>query len=125
MVDKRDPDSWTNGETPVGVNRVAQLLRESRPVPTGAELDGARSRAIARAARANRARRAVRARVAVLALTVMGLMVTITGTGMAISGISGSGSAGVAQYGGAPKGQVLGGHRAPSTSRVSVTRQLA
>ena len=42
-------------------------------------------------------------------------MVTITGTGMAISGISGSGSAETAQYGGAPQGQVLGGHRAPPT----------
>jgi hypothetical protein len=52
-------------------------------------------------------------------------MVTITSTGMAISGISGSGSAGVAQYGGPPQGQVLGGQRAPSTSGVRVTRQLA
>jgi hypothetical protein len=59
-------------------------------------------------------------------VTVVGLMVTITGTGMAVSGISGSGSAGVAQYGGVPKGQIRdGGHRAPSTSGVSVTRQLA
>jgi hypothetical protein len=52
-------------------------------------------------------------------------MVTITGTAMALSGISGSGSAGGAQYGGPPQGQVLGGHRASPTSRVRVTRQLA
>ncbi|HEY7151001.1 MAG TPA: hypothetical protein VH391_04920 [Solirubrobacterales bacterium] len=52
-------------------------------------------------------------------------MVTITSTGMALSGISSSGSAGVAQYGGEPQGQVLGGHRAPPTSGVRVTRQLA
>jgi len=126
MADQRDHDGWTDGEmAPSEAQRVVRLLHELRPVPTGAELDGARSQAIARAARRHETRRALRSRVAMLDLTVVGLMVTITGTGMAVSGISGSGSAGVAQYGGPQQGQVLSGHRAPPTSGVSVTRQLA
>ena len=126
MADKRDHAGWTDGgAAPNGALRVVRLLREQRPAPTDAELDGARSRAIARVAWVDQARRALRARVAILGLTVVGLMVTITGTGMAISGISSSGSAGVAQYGGLPEGQVLGGHRAPPTSGVPATRQLA
>ena len=126
MVDKRDQDGWTDGGgPPQGALEVVRLLETLRPVPTGAELDRARSRAITRVARTNKARRSLRARVAILGLTVVGLMVTITGTGMAISGISGSGSAETAQYGGPPQGQVLGGHRAPPTSGVRVTRQLA
>ena len=126
MVDKRDQDGWTDGGgPPQGALEVVRLLETLRPVPTGTELDRARSRATARVAKTNQARRSLRARVAVLGLTVVGLMVTITGTGMALSGISGSGSAGVAQYGGPPQGQVLGGHRAPPTSGVRVTRQLA
>ena len=126
MVDKRDQHGWTDGGAPPrGALEVVRLLETLRPVPTGAELDRARSRAITRVARTNKARRSLRARVAILGLTVVGLMVTITGTGMAISGISSSGSAGVAQYDGPPQGQVLGGHRAPPTSGVRVTRQLA
>jgi hypothetical protein len=126
VVDKRDQHGWTDGGVPPqGALEVVRLLETLRPVPTGAELDRARSRAITRVARTNKARRSLRARVAILGLTVVGLMVTITGTGMALSGISGSGSAGVAQYGGPPQGQVLGGHRAPPTSGVRVTRQLA
>jgi hypothetical protein len=82
---------------------VEERLRASRPHPSPAEFERAKRDMLARVAKPQRgprlfARVLAPSRVATTGLLVAGFLVTGASAGLAVSGISSSGSAGVAQY---------------------------
>jgi hypothetical protein len=79
---------------------VIRLLRENRPEATPLELDQVKQRARARVARPSRRSQRMKSRLAILSMLVGGLLMSMTGASLAISGISSSNDATVAQYGG-------------------------
>ena len=79
---------------------VIRLLRENRPEATPLELDRIKQRARARVARPSRRSQRMKSRLAILSMLVGGLLMSMTGASLAISGISSSNDASVAQYGG-------------------------
>jgi hypothetical protein len=86
---------------------VIDELRAHRPEATALELDGIKQRVRGRVAARPSGRRArsadlMKSRLAILATLVLGMVLSTTGAGLAISGMSGSGDAGVAQYGPTP-----------------------
>jgi len=86
-------------------HRVAELLRAHRPEATAPELDDVKRRVQARASRGRRRTgrgTLMKSRFAMMAMLVVGLLMSGTGAGLAVSGISDSGSAGIAQYGTVP-----------------------
>src|SRR5690242_6367842 len=94
-----------NHELPPDLAEVERRLRESRPEPTDAELarirlavevEMAHMEAPARPRRSSKV--LLRSRVAITSMFVTGFLMAGSGAGLAISGISSSGSAGVAQY---------------------------
>ena len=83
---------------------VIDQLRANRPEATPLELDGIKQRVRRRVTAQPSGRRArsadlMKSRLAILATLVFGMVLSTTGAGLAISGLSGSGDAGVAQYG--------------------------
>jgi hypothetical protein len=84
---------------PDELSAIEQRLRDERPTPTGDELDRVQRRVLssARAGKA-RSRRIPATRLAMISLVSGALLVGGSGTSLALSGISGSGSAGTAQY---------------------------
>ena len=84
------------------LTRIEERLRTERPAATGLELDQLKLRALSQARRpapANRTKgQLMKSRFALLLMMVLGLTMSTTGATLAISGSSGSGSAGVAQY---------------------------
>jgi hypothetical protein len=88
---------------------VADRLRAARPQLTALELDDISQRVRARGAARKRPRSAImKSRVTILAMLVAGILLSTTGAGLAVSGLS-SKDAAIAQYGGgAPQGDVLG-----------------
>jgi hypothetical protein len=87
---------------------VIDQLRAHRPEATALELDGIKQSVRGRVAARPSGRRArsadlMKSRLAILATLVFGMLLSTTGAGLAISGLSGSGDAGVAQYGPTPQ----------------------
>jgi hypothetical protein len=88
---------------------VIRRLRENRPEATALELDEIQQRVRRRAARPER-RQDMKSRLAILLMLVLGMMLSTTGAGLAIQGLSG-GNAAQQQYDEeeqSPPGGVLG-----------------
>jgi hypothetical protein len=87
-----------------GLARIADRLRAERPELTAIELDevGRRVRARVAAPPARRRTRSsfMKSRLAILGMLVAGMLFSTTGAGLAISGLTTSNNASVAQYGG-------------------------
>jgi hypothetical protein len=77
---------------------VIRLLRENRPEATELELDQIKQRVRRRAARPSRRSEPMKSRLAILATLVLGMLLSTTGAGLAIQGLSGGDDASVAQY---------------------------
>jgi hypothetical protein len=94
---------YTNGESaPVELTPVEERLRAERVTATPVELDALKLRAVRQAApAAPRFRKGawMKSRLALTVLIALGLMMSTTGAGLAISGSSGQGSAAQGQYG--------------------------
>ncbi|HEX2410884.1 MAG TPA: hypothetical protein VHJ39_06950 [Solirubrobacteraceae bacterium] len=75
---------------------VIRRLRENRPEATALELDEIKQRVRRRAARPER-RQDMKSRLAILLMLVLGMMLSTTGAGLAIQGLSG-GNAAQQQY---------------------------
>jgi hypothetical protein len=80
---------------PDDLQDVVDLLRDNRPEATALELDGIKRQAITRV---RKGRSSMKSRLAIMAMLVSGLLVSGTGAGLAVSGISGTDDASVAQY---------------------------
>jgi hypothetical protein len=105
---------------------VIDQLRAHRPEATALELDAmkqqVRSRVAKPARRRTRGNQLMKSRVVVLTMLVLGMLLSTTGAGLAVSGLSGD-NAGVAQYSQPPGGgggvlgdqdSGVGGNEAPS-----------
>jgi hypothetical protein len=80
---------------------VIRLLREQRPEATPLELDRIKQRARGRVARPSRRSQRMKSRLAILSMLVGGLLMSMTGASLAVSGLSSNTpDASVAQYGG-------------------------
>lgn len=77
---------------------VIRLLRENRPEATELELDQIKQRVRQRAARPSRRREPMKSRLAILTTLVLGMLMSTTGAGLAIQGLSDGDDASVAQY---------------------------
>lgn len=111
---------------PVELAEVAQELRDERPTATAIELDHIKLRVQSRTRRpAPKRERFMRSRLAMMAMLAVGVLALGTGTAGAISGLSGDGSAGVAQYN-TPNGQanIDSGNPAQTGNGAQTTRQL-
>ena len=95
---------YTNGENaPAELTPVEERLRAQRVTATPVELDALKLQAMRQAApAAPRFRKGewMKSRLALTLVIVLGLMMSTTGAGLAISGSSGQGSAAQGQYGG-------------------------
>jgi hypothetical protein len=78
---------------------VIRILRENRPEATPLELDQIKQRVRRSAAQPSRRSQDMKSRLAILAMLVLGMMLSTTGAGLAIQGLSQSNDASVAQYG--------------------------
>jgi hypothetical protein len=90
-----------HGHLPDDLAAVARQLESERPQPTGSELERVRQRAMAGEAGSKRNRKVrptMKPRLAMLSLLAVGILLMGTGTGLAISGISGSGDSSAAEY---------------------------
>lgn len=92
MSDRTEPDYEATD--------IERRLREQRPLPTGEQLDRVRRLSLSSAQRSLRPRLA---RMAMVSLLSGSLLVAGSSASLAVSGISGDGSAGTAQYRG-PEG---------------------
>jgi hypothetical protein len=92
------------------IQPIADRLRASRPELTALELDEISQRVRARVAARRRPRSAfMKSRLTIIAMLVAGMLLSTTGAGLAVSGLSSRGNAAVAQYGDQqPQGDVLG-----------------
>jgi len=94
------------------LTRVKERLRTERSTVTGLELDELKLRALSQARATKPVNRTkgqlMKSRFALLSMIVLGLLMSSTGATLAISGSSGTGSAGTAQYRTAPNDDVLG-----------------
>jgi hypothetical protein len=103
---------------------AARQLRDHRPEATMPEIERIKRRALARAGR--RPRQAawelrLRSRTAIATVLALGGLMTGAGAGLAVSGISSSGSAGIAEFGPtATQQQVLG----TSTGNTTTSQQV-
>src|SRR5215218_1580319 len=77
---------------------VIRLLRENRPEASDLELDQIKQRVRRRAARPSRRTQAMKSRLAILSMLVLGMLLSTTGAGLAVEGLT-SDDASVAQYG--------------------------
>jgi hypothetical protein len=95
---------------------VSELLRDHAPRLRDGELEAVKLRVLARAPKGP----AMRTRLAITTALVVGLMMSLSGVALGISGISSSGSAGTAQYstpgGNQPLGEEVPGQGAPGTT---------
>src|SRR3712207_1436431 len=86
---------------PEDLERVADRLRDERPRLDALELDAMRRRVGARSGRtasSTRRNSFMRSRLAITGMLVSGVLFSTTGAGLAVEGISGSGSAAQQQY---------------------------
>ncbi len=88
---------------PDDLQDVAELLRGNRPEATALELDGVKRQVRSRVSRAasGRAQKGstMKSKFAMMAMLVLGLLMSGTGAGLAVSGLSSSNDASIAQYG--------------------------
>jgi len=77
---------------------VIRLLRENRPEASELELDQIKQRVRKRASRPSRRSQVMKSRLAILSMLVLGMMLSTTGAGLAIQGLSSQNDASVAQY---------------------------
>jgi hypothetical protein len=86
-------------ELPRELQDVAARLRAERPELTGLEADQLHQRVRAAGSRTRTRRQMImKSRMVVTAMLVLGLVFSTAGAGLALSGVSGSGSAGDNQY---------------------------
>ncbi len=78
---------------------IIRLLRDERPEASELELDRIKQRVRMRAVRNSRKGQFMRSRLAMLSTLVVGILLSTTGAGLAISGISSGNDAGCGQYG--------------------------
>lgn len=94
----RNPDL---NRCPPDLVETMEFLERERPVATPLELDQMKTRIIARAQGTRRSGRKgslLKTRFAITMMLVLGILLSCTGAGLAVSGSSGSGNAGAAQY---------------------------
>jgi hypothetical protein len=87
------------------LQRVIVRLQAERPVATPLELDALKQRILARAGGPPTTRRSfsiMRTRAAILSMLVFGFLLSTTGAGLAVSGLSDNNQASSAQYGPTP-----------------------
>jgi hypothetical protein len=77
---------------------VIRLLRENRPEATELELDQIKQRVRKQAARPSRRKQDMKSRIAILAMLVLGMMLSTTGAGLAVQSLSSGDDASIAQY---------------------------
>jgi hypothetical protein len=104
-----------DGEFRDELQPVIARLEAERPTATALELDEVKRRVLARTASRSRRRTqgVMRSRAAILATLVLGLLLSTSGAGLAISGFADNNQAAVAQYG---QGNV-GGEVLPAVER--------
>ena len=94
---------FDHNRLPEDLADVAELLREHRPEATALELDGVKRRILSRKAAPARGSaqrsQSMKSRIAMMAMLVVGLLMSGTGAGLAVSGLSSDSNPGVAQYG--------------------------
>lgn len=73
-------------------DEVIRVLREQRPEASELELDGIKRRVRKRAARPSGKGQILKSRLAVLTMLVLGMLLSTTGAGLAVSGLSGPGA---------------------------------
>jgi hypothetical protein len=84
---------------PVELAEIAQQLRDERPQASPLELDRIKLEVQSRARRpAQRRESFMRSRLVITTMLVIGVLMSGAGAGLAVSGVSGDGSAGNAQY---------------------------
>src|SRR5215212_5918455 len=110
------------------IDDVIRLLRENRPEATELELDEIKQRVRRRAARPSRRTQSMKSRLAILAILVPGMLMSTTGAGLAVQGLT-SDDASVAQYGPDQQQQpaaVIGAENSPQqpSEAVQQTRQV-
>jgi hypothetical protein len=94
---------------------VIDQLRANRPEATALELDAIKQRVRTRSsqpARRRTTRRAqpMKSRLAILSMLVLGMLLSTTGAGLAVSGIASQHNASVSQYGAASPAPASGGN---------------
>jgi hypothetical protein len=102
-----------DGELQDDLQPVIARLEAERPTATALELDEVKQRVLARTATRSRRRTqgVMRSRAAILTTLVLGLLLSTSGAGLAISGFADNNQAAVAQYGqGKGAGNVLPAH---------------
>ncbi len=91
--------STSDERFPGELSEIAERLRTGRPQVTALELDRVKTQVRNRAVRTSTNKGSfMKSRLAITAMLVVGLLMSMGGAGLAISGGSGSGSASVAQY---------------------------
>jgi hypothetical protein len=92
---------------------VIDMLRAERPMATALELDSVKQRVMRNVARnpAKGSRRTefMRSRIAILGMLVLGLVLSTSGAGLAVTGLANSDKAAISQYGGGTTPQGGGG----------------
>jgi hypothetical protein len=84
---------------PAELAEIAQQLRDQRPQASALELDQIKLEVQSRARRpAQRRESFMRSRLVITTMLVIGVLMSGAGAGLAVSGVSGDGSAGNAQY---------------------------
>jgi hypothetical protein len=105
--------STYEGEFQDELQPVIARLEAERPTATALELDEVKQRVLTRTANRSRRRtqRVMRSRAGIVATLVLGLVLSTSGAGLAVSGFADNNQAAVAQYGKSPGGggNVLGG----------------
>jgi hypothetical protein len=79
-------------------DELIRLLRENRPEATELELDQIKQRVRKQAARPSRRRQDMKSRLAILSMLVLGMLLSTTGAGLAVQGLSSGDDASRAQY---------------------------
>ena len=102
------------------IDDIARRLREQRPELSALELDEIKQRVRKRAHGTPRKGQSMRSRLAILAMLVVGMLLSTTGAGLAIQGFSDTDSASKAQYGNVDDdGDVLGEDESSGPGSVS------
>ena len=92
-------DNADHERLPAELADVAHRLRDERPQPSALELDRMRLRALSAARRPARRRNSLmKSRFVITTVLVLGMLMSGAGAGLAVSGVSGDGSSGEAQY---------------------------
>ncbi|MBX5470005.1 MAG: hypothetical protein IRZ21_08925 [Thermoleophilaceae bacterium] len=122
---------------PPDLHEVAERLRRDRPQLSALELDQVKLRARSQAARrapgflSRQKGFLMKSRLALTSVLVIGLLMSFTGAGLAVSGVASSGSSAGAQYNapaGGQKGQVLATQQQPTPpapTQVQAVRQVS